>query len=69
MLSNLQLVKIKAIDSADVDGADNGVTPSRLVEDEHTTCIAESVPGSLFGFKITAIVPHILFTLDFYGIL
>ena len=69
VLSNLQFVKIKAIDGADIDGADNGVTPSRLIENEDTTCSAESVPGSLFGFKITAIVPHILFTLDFYGVL
>ena len=69
VFSNLQFVKIKAIDGADIDGADIGVTPSRLVESEDTTSSAESVPGSLFGFRIAAIVPHILFPLDFYGVL
>lgn len=69
VFSNLQFVKINAINGADIDGADIGVTPSRLVEREDTTGSAESVPGSLFGFEIAAIVPQILFTLDFYGVL
>ena len=69
VFSNLQFVEIKAIDCSDIDGTDIGVTPSRLVESEDTTSKAESVPGSLFGFIIAAIVPHILFTLDFYGVL
>lgn len=69
MLFNLQFVKIKAIDGADIEGADI-VTPSRLVENEDTTSSAESVPSTrLFGFVIAAIVPQILFTLDFEGVL
>ena len=69
VFSNLQFVKIKVINGADIDGADIGVTSPRLVKNEDTTSSAESVPGSLFGFIIAAIVPHILFTLDFYGVL
>ena len=70
VLFDLQLVKINAIDGADIDGADDRVIPSRLVDSEDTTSSAESVPGGcLFRFIVAAIVPHILFTLDFYGVL
>lgn len=70
VLFDLQFVKIKAIDGADIDGADDWVTSSRLVDSENTTSGAKSVPGRrLFRFIVAAVVPHILFTLDFYGVL
>ena len=70
VLLDLQFVKINAIDAADIDGADDRVIPSRLVDSEDTTSSAESVPGRrLFRFIVAAIVPHILFTLDFYCVL
>ena len=70
VLFDLQFVKIKAIDGADIDGADDWVTSSRLVDSENTTSGAESVPGRrLFRFIVAAVVPHILCTLDFYGVL
>lgn len=70
-LLNLQFVKIKAIDSANVDRLylNLAIRQSRRVENEDTTSSAESVPGSRFGFMIAAIVPQILFTLDFDRIL
>lgn len=70
MLCNLQFVKIKAIDGADIDGADDWVTSSRFVENEDTTSSAKSVPGRcLFGLIVATIVPQILFPLHFYGVL
>lgn len=66
-LLNLQFVKIEAIDSANVNRQYSrlGIRQFRRIENEDTTSSAEPVPGSLVGFMIAAVVPQILFTLDF----
>ena len=66
-LLNLQFVKIKAIDSASVNRLLSrlGIRHFRRIKNEDTASSAESVPDSLFGFMIAAVVPQILFTLDF----
>ena len=65
-LRDLQFVKVEAIDSANVDRPYLTLDMQfRRIENEDTTSGAESVPNVLFGFIIAAIVPQILFTLDF----